>query len=72
MSIFSIGVSARPMVAFSGFIFKKAMNILHQAMRALLYWRTATAIEMVSKVSTLYHRCSVDCRPDGRRGNTVQ
>ena len=25
---------------------------------------------MVSKGSTLYHRCSVDCRPGGRRSNT--
>ena len=27
---------------------------------------------MVSKVSTLYHRCSVYRRPGGRRGNTEQ
>jgi len=27
---------------------------------------------MVSKGSTLYHCCSVDCRPGGRRGNTKQ
>jgi hypothetical protein len=28
------------------------------------------AIEMISKGSTLYHRCFVDCRPGSRGGNT--
>ena len=28
------------------------------------------AIKMASKVGTLYHLCSVDCRPGGRWGNT--
>jgi hypothetical protein len=27
---------------------------------------------MVSKGSTLYHRCSVDCGPDSHRGNMEQ
>jgi len=30
--------------------FMKAMNLLHRAMRAVEYWRTATAIKMASKV----------------------
>ena len=30
------------------------------------------AIKMVSKGSTLYHHCSVDCRPGGHRGSTEQ
>ena len=34
----------------------KAMNLLHQAMRAVLYRRIATAIEMASKVGT----CCID------------
>ena len=28
------------------------------------------AIEMANKVGTLIHRCFVDCRPGGRRGDT--
>ncbi len=43
-----MGASARPMAVFSGFF----MKVLHGAMRAVLYWRTATAIEKASKVST--------------------
>jgi hypothetical protein len=49
--------------------FMKAMNLLHQAMHAVLY---VTAIEMASKGGGhVAHRC-VDCIPGGRRGNTEQ
>ena len=52
--------------------FMKATNLLHQAMRAVLYRRIATAIEMTSKGGGYFaHRC-VDCRPGGRRGDTEQ
>ena len=47
-------------------------HLLHWAMRAVLYCRIATAIEMTSKGEGHFaHRC-VDCRPGGRRGNTEQ
>ena len=50
--------------------FMKATNLLHRAMRAVLYCRIATAIEMASKGGGhVAHRC-VDCVPGGRRGNT--
>jgi hypothetical protein len=39
-------------------------------MRAVLYRRIATAIEMTSKGGGHFaHRC-LDCRPGGRRGDT--
>jgi len=50
----------------------KATNLLHWVMRAVLYFRIATAIEMTSKGGGDFaHRC-VDCHPGGRRGNTEQ
>jgi len=50
----------------------KAMNLLHRAMRAVLYCRIATAIEMACKGGGhVAHRC-VDCVPGGRRGDTEQ
>ena len=52
--------------------FMKATNLLHRAMRAVLYCRIATAIEMASKGGGhVAHRC-VDCVPGGRRGDTEQ
>jgi hypothetical protein len=50
----------------------KAMNLLHWAMRAVLFCLIATAIEMASKGGGhVAHRC-VDCVPGGRRGDTEQ
>ena len=46
----TIGASARPMAAFSGFL--KALDLLHWAMRLILYRHIAMAIEMKSKVGT--------------------
>ena len=40
------------MVVFSGFMFMKATNLLHQAMRAVLCRHIVMAIEMDSKVGT--------------------
>jgi hypothetical protein len=58
------------MVAFSGFM--KATNLLHWAMRSVLYCRIATAIKMASKGGGhVSHRC-VDCVSGGRRGDTEQ
>ena len=52
--------------------FMKAMYLLHQAMRAVLYCRIATAIEMASKRGGHVAHLCVDCVPGGRRGNTEQ
>jgi hypothetical protein len=52
--------------------FMKATNLLHRAMRAVLYCRIATAIEMASKGGGHVAHCCVDCVPGGRRGNTEQ
>jgi hypothetical protein len=35
----------------------KALDLLHWVMRAILYWRTAKAMEMASKVSAFFHHC---------------
>jgi hypothetical protein len=52
--------------------FMKATNLFHQAMRAVLYCRIATAIEMASKGGGHVAHCCVDCVPSGCRGNTEQ
>jgi sugar phosphate isomerase/epimerase len=47
----------------------KATNLLHRAMRTVLYCRIATAIEMASKRGGhVAHHC-VDCVPGGHRGD---
>jgi hypothetical protein len=59
---------------FSGFYESHKPNLLHRAMRMVLYRRIATAIEMASKgggMLLIAHRC-VDCVPGGRRGDTEQ
>jgi len=50
----------------------KALNLLYRAMRAVLYRRTAMAIEMASLLGTFFHRRFVYCCPGGRWGNTDQ
>ncbi len=50
----------------------KALNLLHQAMHAVLYRRTAAAIKMACKVGQFFCRCFVCCSPGGRWGNTEQ
>jgi hypothetical protein len=52
--------------------FTKALDLLHQAMRAVLYRRTAVAIQMASKVYVFVDWCLFACCPGGRRGNTEQ
>ena len=50
----------------------KALNLLYQAMRAVLYQRTVTAIKMASLFGTFFCRCFVCCCPGSCRGNTEQ
>ncbi len=50
----------------------KALNLLYQAMCAVLYRRTAAAIKMASLLGTFFHRCFVCCCPGGCWGNTEQ
>ena len=52
--------------------FMKAMNLLHQAMCAVLYCHIATAIEMASKGGGHFAHLCVDCVPGGHRGDTEQ
>ncbi len=47
----------------------KALDLLHQAMRAVLYRRTTTARKMASKVGAFFHCCFVCCCYGSRRGN---
>ncbi len=48
----------------------KAMNLLHQAVCAVLYWNTATVIRMVNKVGVFFHHCCFACNPGSCRHNT--
>jgi hypothetical protein len=50
----------------------KVLNLLYQAMCAVLYRRTAAAIKMASLLGTFFCHCFVCCCPGGRWGNTEQ
>jgi hypothetical protein len=50
----------------------KALNHLYWAMHAVLYRRTAAAIEMASLLGTFFRRRFICCCPGGRWGNTEQ
>ncbi len=50
----------------------KALSLLYQAMRAVLYRHTAAAIKMASLLGTFFCPCFVCCCPGGRRSNTEQ
>jgi hypothetical protein len=50
----------------------EALDLLYWVMCAVLYWCTATAIEMASKVGAFFHCCCVFCHPGGCRGNTEE
>ena len=50
----------------------KALNLLYRAMCAVLYRRTAAAIEMASLLGTYFCCCFVCCCPGGRWGDTEQ
>jgi hypothetical protein len=49
-----------------------ALDLLHQAIRAVLYRRTAVAIKTASKVGQFFHRHFVCCCPGGRWGNKIK
>jgi hypothetical protein len=48
----------------------KALNLLYRAMRAVLYRRTAMAIEMASLLGIFFCRRFVCCCPGDRWGDT--
>jgi hypothetical protein len=50
----------------------KAMDLLHRAMRAVMYRRIAMAIGMASKVDVSFHCCCFAWEPGSCRGNTEQ
>jgi hypothetical protein len=47
----------------------KALNLLYQAMRAVLYRRTTVAIKMASLFGTFFCRRFVCCFPGSHWGN---
>ncbi len=50
----------------------KALDLLHRAMRAVLYLRTATAINMATILVVFVDCCLFACCSGGRWGNTEQ
>jgi hypothetical protein len=50
----------------------EALDLLHQAMHAVSYRRTATAIKMTNFLCVFVDCCLLACCPDGHRGNTEQ
>jgi hypothetical protein len=50
----------------------KALDLLHQAIRAVLYRRIAMAIKMASFVGVFVDCCLFACCPGGRWGDTEQ
>ncbi len=50
----------------------EALDLLHWAIHAVLYWRIATAIKMASKVDLFDCRCLFACCPGVCWGNTEQ
>jgi hypothetical protein len=66
-------LSERVLTRWWGLVaFMKAMNLLHQAMHAVLYCHMAKAIEMASKGGGHFAHLCVDYVPGGRRGDTEQ
>jgi hypothetical protein len=50
----------------------KALDLLHWAMRTVLYWRTAAAMNMATFLGVFVDCCLFACCPGGRWGNTEQ
>jgi hypothetical protein len=50
----------------------KALDLLHRAMRVVLYWCTAAAINMATFLGVLVDCCLSACCPGGLWGNTEQ
>ncbi len=52
--------------------FYKALNLLHQAMYAVPWWRIAMAIHLATFLGAFVDCCLFACCPDGRWGNKEQ
>jgi hypothetical protein len=50
----------------------KALDLLHRAMRMVLYRRTVTAINMATFLGVFVDCCLFACFPGGHWGNTEQ
>ncbi len=50
----------------------KALDLLHWAMHAVLYWCTAAAMNMATFLGVFVDCCLLVCSPGGRWGNTEQ
>jgi hypothetical protein len=50
----------------------KALDLLHQAMSAVLYWCTAAAMNMATFLGVFVDCCLFACCPGSRWGNTEQ
>jgi hypothetical protein len=50
----------------------KALDLLYWAMCAVLYWRTAAAINMATFLGVFVDCCLFACCPGGHWGNTEQ
>ena len=50
----------------------EALDLLHQAMRAVMYRRIAMAIKIASFADVVVDCCMYTCCPGGRWGNTEQ
>ncbi len=50
----------------------EALDLLHQVMRAVMYWRIAIAIKMAIFAGVFVDCCLYACCPGGRWGNTGQ
>ncbi len=48
----------------------KALDLLHRAMCAVLYWQTAAAINMATFLGVFVDCCLFACCPGGRWGDT--
>ncbi len=49
---------------------REALDLLHQAICAVLYRRTAAAIKMACKVGAFFYCCLFACCPGSRQGDT--
>jgi hypothetical protein len=50
----------------------KALDLLHRAMRSVLYWCTAAAMKMATILCVFVDCCLFACCPGGRWGDTEQ
>jgi hypothetical protein len=48
----------------------EALDLLHWAMYAVMYWHITMAIKMASKVGVCFHHFLFACHPGGHWGNT--